>query len=225
MSAGLGFEPSRKVPLTKLGTARKPDLPFNSRSGHLTIGPNRPTGKDKRYYAACDCGHKGWYTEGELRGMVDGHSGCGRPACSAMSYHDKLWVTPDSLQIQHFTITLLRPELIQSWWGGTMDDMYDMEQMEGFLHMQDYLMTGGYSGVWLTRLDENLPFLEGNLRLGKRPDKILRKFSKAKVMIDEVEFSMEELCHLSGLNAEDLLLKIYRRGGTDDLLFNLMEEK
>lgn len=224
-SAGLGFKPSRKVSITPPGRSRKPNLPFNSKSGHLTIGPNRPTGKDSRYYAACDCGHRGWYTEAELLDMVDGFSGCGRPSCSAMSYHDKLWVSPDSLKIQHFTITLLRPELMQSWWGGTMDDFYEISQQEGFDNLMGYLEASGISGVWLGRLDENLPFMEGNVRLGKQPDKILRFFAKAKVEVEGSLFTMKELCNISGAKAEDLLLKIYEIGGTDDLLFKLMEEQ
>lgn len=224
-SAGVEFTPSRKVSLTAPGHKRKPLLPFNQKTGHLKIGPNRPTGKDRKYYAACDCGHKGWYTEDQLLQMIDGYSGCGQETCSAMTYHDKLWTSPDSLRIQHFTVLLLRPELLQSWWGGTMDDLYQTDSGEGYERLLTHLKEGGHAGVWLGRKDESKPFLEGNTLLTKRPDKVLRSFRGGRVEVEGTSFTMKELCGIANLTAEELLLKIYEYGTTDDLLYRLMEEQ
>ena len=223
------FTPSRQVKInsihTSTGKAQKL-LPFGRKVGHLKVGPDRPIGRDRRYYAACDCGHSGWYTADQLRGMLSRWGGCGEETCTALSFKETVWTSDEeSLRIQLFCLQLLTPDKIQSDWGGTLDDLYTVDLDQGLDNLRSYLTGQGYSGVWLSRFQEELPFLEGNVFLSQKPDKVLRRFALAKVEVDEEMFTMQELCQLSGLTSFNLLIKMYKLGTTDDLIFNLMEEK
>lgn len=222
------FTPTRQVKIRSVhidsGKAQKL-LPFGRKVGHLKIGPDRPIGKDRRYFATCDCGHTGWYTAEELRGKLDRWGGCGEPTCTALSFSETVWASEESLRMQLFCLLMLCPERIQSDWGGTLDDMYELDLDQGLENLQSYLTEQGYNGVWLSRYDEGLPFLEDNVYLTRKPDKMLRGFSTARIEVDEEMFTMQELCQLSGLTPFALLIKLYKLGTTDDLIFNLMGEE
>lgn len=222
------FTPTRRVQIQSLeigsGKALKL-LPFGRKVGHLKIGPNRPVGKDQRIFATCDCGHTGWYTCEELREKLDRWAGCGEPTCTALSFNETIWASDESLRMQLFCLLALCPERIQSDWGGKLDDMYTLDLDQGLENLQAYLTEQGYSGVWLSRFDEGLPFLEDNVFLSRKPDKVLRGFATARIEVDEEMFTMKELCQLSGLAPFELLMKLYKLGTTDDLIFNLMGEE
>jgi len=201
-----------------------PTLPFGKKVGHIKVGPNRSIGKDQKYFATCDCGRSDWYTAGELWGMLDNYGGCGMDDCTALSFRDTVWYSDESLKMQLYTVLLLRPEDVQSVWGGTMDDLYEVGLKQALTNLQDYFTEEHCSGVWLSRKDEGLPFMEGNLRLSTKPDAVFRQFAKASVLVEGEPMTMKELCCISGLNASELLLRLYKLGTTDDLLLNLMED-
>jgi hypothetical protein len=92
------------------------------------------------------------------------------------------------------------------------------------LNLEEYLLEKGQVGVWLGRKDSYLPFMESNVFLGNKPDKLLLNFDKGKIEVEGEMMTMKELCQFSKLDADQLLLMIYELGTTDDLLFNLLEK-
>ncbi|PNV83377.1 MAG: hypothetical protein C0610_17105 [Desulfobacteraceae bacterium] len=222
------FTPTKQVKIRSLHTGSgkaKKALPFGRKVGHLKVGPDRPIGKTQRYYAACDCGHTDWYEAQELREMLERWGGCGQPTCTALSFNETVWASEESLRLQLFFLLALCPDRVQSDWGGKLDDMYELDLDQGLANLQSYLTDHGYSGVWLSRYDEGLPFLEDNVYLSNKPDKSLRGFALSRIEVDEEMFTMHELCQLSGLAPFALLMKMYELGTTDDLIFNLMGEE
>lgn len=223
MTATRKFKPSTQIPLGEFNA--KPTLPFGRKVGHMKVGPNRPVGKGPKYFATCDCGNTGWYTVNELSEILSRWGGCGEPSCTALNFHETVWISPDSLRMQLHILLLLCPEEVESWWGGTMDDFHEIDRDQGFRNLEEYLLEKGYSGVWLGRRDTGLPFMESNVYLTSRPDDVLLHFDKAKVDVEGQMMTMKELCHISGLSADQLLTMIYELGTTDDLLYLLLENK
>lgn len=223
MTATRKFEPSNQIPLGDFNA--QPKLPFGKKVGHMKVGPNRPVGKRfPKYFATCDCGHTGWYSERDLNEILSRWGGCGEPSCTALNFHETVWTSPDSLRIQLHILLLLCPEEVESWWGGRMDDFHELDRDQGFRNLEEYLLERGYSGVWLGRKDTGLPFMESNVILSSRPDEVFLRFDKATVEVEGERMSMKELCSISGLTADQLLTMIYELGTTDDLLFNLLEK-
>jgi len=218
------FKPSQQIPLGSL-EENQPILPFNRKIGHMKVGPNRPIGKkERKYFAACDCGHSDWYTVEALSEILNRWGGCGQPNCTALNFGELVWTTEDSLRIQHTLLLILCPEEVESWWGGTMDDVHELDRYSGYRNLEEYLLEQGYSGVWLGRKNTLLPFMESNVVLSAEPDSVFQRFSKAKVEVDGQQFTMKELCSISGMSADQLLITIYELGTTDDLLFYLLEK-
>lgn len=217
------FEPSRTAPLSAF--AEEVDLlPYGRRVGPLRLGPNRPTGKQGLIHAVCDCGHSGWYTKDCLQSLVDMHSGCGQPSCTALSLTDKVWASPDSLRLQLCLLLAMCPDQVQSAWGGTLDDLYTVSREDAEVALKDYVDSLQGLGQWMVRIDEELPYMEGNVRRGVKPEKAFRRFSNTKVTVDGTEFTLKELCDIGNKTAAQVLSMICDRGTTDDLLAALMEE-
>lgn len=214
------FTPTRAVKITSR-KKRPTTLPFGRKAGPLTLGPNRPVGKDGKYFARCTCGHQGWYAIEELEKLVYAKSGCGQPKCNALTFREAIWNTPESLRLQLFTLITLYPQELESYWGGTFDDLYELSFEDAYLNFAEAL--DGVAGKWVTRVDPELPLIEGNVTLGAKPDRTLTSLHRVKVDVDGVPMRMKELCQLSGLGAYELLMKLYKRGSTDDLLFTLLE--
>jgi hypothetical protein len=217
------FEPSRKAPLSAF--IEVPDLlPYGRRSGPLKIGPNRPVGKQGLIHAVCDCGNSGWYPKAQLQTMVDTHSGCGEPSCTALSLADKVWASPDSLRLQLCLLLAMCPDQVQSAWGGTLDDLYVVSREEAETALKDYMAGLPGMGLWVVRIDDELPYMEGNVKRGTKPEKAFRRFSNTKITVDGTEFTLKELCDIGNRTAAEILSMICDRGTTDDLLAALMEE-
>jgi len=220
------LQPSKTIHLDTKGAKPGEGLPFNRKVGHLKVGPNRPIGKESKFFFTCDCGNSGWLTAGEMREILCRYSGCGEPDCTALSFDETVWTSRDSLRIQLFALLLLCPEDVQSFWGGTMDDMYEgIDFEEALINLSLYLEDNDCGGVWLGRVSERLPFMETNVRLSSKPDKVLLNFSKAKIEVEGEDMTMKELCGIGNLSPDELLLRLYELGTTDDLLINLMENK
>lgn len=216
------FAPTRQVKITSVRLPHAPPpLPFNRKVGPITVGPNRPMGRDKRYFASCDCGHSGWYQVADLLAILDSKSGCGQPKCNALSFRAAVWRTEDSLPLQLFTLLLICPQDVESLWGGTFDDLYEVGFEEACANLLPHLEG---SGAWLCRKDLELPFIEGNVYLGSKPDPAIQGAHKARIEVDGTPMKMRELCEIAGLGVYDLLMKLYKLGTTDDLLFHLLEE-
>jgi len=215
------FEPSTTIPLTT--ALNEPALPFGRKVGHMKIGPNRPIGKPVKYFATCDCGHKDFYTVEQLREILSRWGGCGTDGCTALNFRDTVWTSPDSLRMQHSLLLVMCPEEVESWWGGTMDDLAELTPEQGYRNLEAYLDDSGLTGKWLSRKDPFLPFMESNVKLGSEPDKMFMRFDRAKLQVEGEILTMKELCRISKLNADQLLIMIYELGTTDDLLYNLLE--
>ncbi len=215
------FQPTRTAPLSAF-TARRQRLPYGRRRGSLKIGPNRPTGRDSRIFAACDCGHTGWYTEEALWHLLNHWESCAEPGCTKTPLRDRIWQSPDSLKMQLFYLTLFHPEEVQSAWGGTLDDLYVTSLEEGAIKLSDYLTSTQPEGAWVGRYDLHLPFIEGNVRLQDLPDPLLKKAERASLLVDGERFTLKELCGLGNTSPGVLLMWIYERGGTDDLIADLI---
>lgn len=221
------FRPSRSIPITAVdiasGKPPRAEIHFNRKVGHLTIGPNRPIGRAKKIYATCDCGSKNWYPMDELERMVRERAGCGTKTCTALSFGEAVWRTPEATRLQLFTLLLIRPEEVESLWGGTADDVFEVPFEQAVENLNQYLVGQGCTGLWLARKDKLLPFMQSNVTLGNRPDPMMSQFSDATVEVEGVKMSMKELCSIGNMNASSLLLTLYERGTTDDLLVHLME--
>jgi hypothetical protein len=137
-----------------------------------------------------------------------------------------VWASDESLRIQLSTLLLLCPEEVESWWGGTMDDMFELETLdEAVLHLSMYLEDKDFTGVWISRKDDRMPFMETNVLLSSKPDVVFMRYAKGTVEVEGQLMSMKELCSIGQVNASELLLLMYEMGTTDDLLINLMEHK
>jgi hypothetical protein len=222
MNSTRRFEPSTTIPLAS-ALNQKP-LPFGRKVGHIKVGANRPVGNPARYFATCDCGNKDFYLLEELKEIISRWGGCGKPDCTALNFKDTVWTSPDSLRMQLHVLLMLAPEEVESWWGGTMDDVHELDRDAGYRNLEEYLLEKGQVGVWLGRKDSYLPFMESNVFLGNKPDKLLLNFDKGKIEVEGEMMTMKELCQFSKLDADQLLLMIYELGTTDDLLFNLLEK-
>lgn len=218
------FTPSRQVKILSVKTSGEKAklLPFGSKIGPIKVGPDRPKGNPPKYFAQCDCGRQGWYRPADLLEILDSQSGCGHEKCNALSFRATIWRSPDSLRLQLFSLLLLCPDLVQSRWGGTFDDMYSLSFDAGYTNLLADLEG---TGIWLSRVDPSLPFMEGNVGFSRRPDPVLQKVRSHSIAVDGVAMRVTELCEIAGLGASELLLKIYKLGTTDDLLIKLMEEE
>jgi hypothetical protein len=217
------FEPSRTAPLSVFAE-EEVELPYSRRSGPLKLGPNRPVGKENKIHAVCDCGHSEWYPKEELRKLVESHSGCGRYTCTALSLTDKIWASPESLRLQLCLLLALCPEQVPSLWGGTLDDLYSVSREEAEASLTKYRATLKGLGVWLVRIDEELPYMEGNLKRSARPEKSFRRFGGVKITVDGTEFTLKELCSIGKRTAAQVLSTICDMGTTDDLIAVLLGE-
>ena len=199
-------------------------LPFGQKVGPLKIGHNRPLGRERKFYAQCECGTGRWYTASTLHLMIDDRLGCGEPDCCVISLKEKLWRDKEeSLRLQLFLLLVTQPDEVQSVWGGSLDDLTPVRSFEeGYDNLTSYLKGGGQ---WFKRHDEELPFIEGNVSLSYTPDGLLSKVASGTVLIEGVPMSFRELCHKTGLRATDLLLKLYKLRDCEDLLLTIMEGK
>lgn len=213
---------SRKVELKSYPTVEN-RLPFGQQVGPLKIGQNKPIGKERKIYAQCDCGTGRWYTPDTLRLMIEDRLGCGEPHCHVISLKDKLWRDKDeSLRLQLFLLLVTQPEEVQSCWGGSFDDMSDVFDFEeAYDNLTEYL-TG--EGQWFKRRDEEMPFIEGNVTFSHVPDGMLAKVTSGNVWVGDVSLSFRELSRKTGLKAPDLLLKLYKLRGSEDILLTLLED-
>ena len=218
------FTPSRQVKIMSVKTSghNATPLPFGRKIGPIKVGPNRPKGNPPKYFAQCDCGRQLWCEPKELLSILEDRSGCGHDQCTTLSFRAAVWHTEESLRLQLFSLLLVCPQDIQSWWGGTFDDMYSLSFEEGY---QNLLADLEGEGIWMTRIDPTLPFMEGNMSFGKKPDVALQRVKSHFITVDGTPMRVTELCEISGLGAFDLLMKIYKLGTTDDLLFKLLEEQ
>ena len=216
------FTPSRQVKImsVKTGGKKAKVLPFGRKIGPIKVGPDRPKGNPPTYFAQCDCGRHGWYQPKELLAILEDKSGCGHPQCSALSFRAAVWHSKDSLRLQLFSLLLFYNHMVQSRWGGSFDDMYSLPFDEAYENLLEDLEV---EGVWLNRIDPELPFMEGNVRFGRKPDIALQRVRSYSIPVEGIPMRVTELCELSGLGAFDLLMKIYKLGTTDDLLINIME--
>ena len=215
-----------KLPFDSAGLPEK-RLPFNKRVGPMKVGPNAPKIVDGKllYYAVCKCGQTGWYEEGQLRDILELKTGCGGERCTAVSFRHAVWRTEESLRLQLFTFLLIGSKHVSSFYGGTHDDMYKLDFEEAYENLEEELkLQGESSGPWLSRKADDLPFMEGNVQVGYEPDPLLRRANRCFILVDGSPIRLDEVGELSGLSTQTLLMRIYKLGGTDDLLYKLMEE-
>ncbi len=223
--------PSRSIPLKHFDIEVKPEraaeerLPFNRKVGLLTMGPRRVTGRARKFFALCECGARVEGTALELLRMIDRGLGCGQDDCSAVSFKDVVWGrTDESVRIQLFILLRVCPEEVQSLWGGTLDDMWQPTFDEAAATLEHYLHADEWpeSSVWLARLNPDLPFMEGNVGLSRKPDDALKRMASKAIDVGGQDMSLRELCQVTGLELPDLMLRIYRIGETDSLLERLL---
>jgi hypothetical protein len=227
--------PSRVVPLKSFGQRETAEMraersiPFGRRRGPLTVGPRTAVGVSRKFLLTCDCGHSGWYGPMEILALLDAGRGCQGPQCSAMGYREVVWTGEPhiSRRLQLFTLLLLRKSEVQSWWGGALDDVSELSFSEGYANFSAYVRMPHVrkKGPWIRRLDENLPFLEGNIMLAAKPDPLFQRMRQEAIEIDGQRVKVNELCELTSLNPADLMLKIFRLGTCDDLMYKLMSEE
>lgn len=227
--------PSRTIPLKSLSLFESPEaramraIPFGRRRGPLTVGPRAPVGIHRKFLLMCDCGHSGWYEAVEIVSLLDQGKGCQSEKCSAIGYREAVWVEEPTVsrKLQLYTLLLLKGEEVQSWWGGTLDDTHELTFAEAYENFSAYVQTRGVrrGGPWIRRLDPELPFLEGNVILSKKPDPVFVHMRDGALDVDGQRMKVRELCALTGLSPADLMLKIFKIGTCDDLIFNLMSEE
>ncbi len=225
------FEPSEVIPISSIQKRALTEdewaegcIPFGRRVGHLLVGPQKPVGEGRQFYAQCDCGTQIWKSATELLELVRKHRSCGEPACTANGLRERVWYAEDSLRMQLYLLLLLAPEEFQSPWGGCLDEMVQVGFEEGLRALREHLscVKPPEGKNWLVRIDEDLPFIEGNVTLGERADKILRGVRQRSITVEGQQVSVKELCSISGLTPSKLLVRIYRLGTTENLFYNLM---
>mgnify|MGYP003559657950 CR=1 FL=1 len=227
--------PCRVIPLKSFGQRESAEaraersIPFGRRRGPLTVGPRTAVGISRKFLRTCDCGHSGWYGPLEALALLDAGKGCQGPKCSALGYREAVWTSgPEaSKRLQLFTLLLLRKDEVESWWGGSLDDVNELSFDEGYAHFSAYVRTKGVrrGGPWIHRLDVELPFLEGNVVLDRKPDPVFLHMKQEVLEVDGQRVKVSELCQITGLAPADLMLKIFRLGTCDDLMFKLMTEE
>lgn len=158
-------------------------LPFGRKSGILTIGPYKPIGKARLFATVCDCGRHNLSTADQIWHNLQAGLGCGEDDCHAVALPKKLWrEAKESQRLQLIIRIAVEPEDVFSFWGGKLDDGFNLTQAEGVANFINYCqgeMTDERN-IWACKDSEKLPFIEGNITMKSSPDPIFYEIPKGE---------------------------------------------
>lgn len=157
-----------------------------------------------RYLVTCVCGKDHYLTTEELTRYMVEHTGCRDDCCQQKLLMRLFWGTlPDALRVQWKLMQACYPDGIPSYWGGTLDNLFDRDFKTGFVRAYQevlcHLVDLSRPDLrWLTPLNPELPYTLDNLTLAKEPWNRLDRLNMLKPVIAGAPVRMSELC--SGLN-------------------------
>ena len=201
----VGLRPDKStVSLANFPTAAMPDLPllpFGQQVGPLRVGGVDPVELSKtKFTATCDCGNTVILTAEKIAARVKYGIGCGRLSCSHTSFKTAVKHCAEAaIEAQLNFLICFMPEMLQSFWGGTDDDAFDVDPnmaLSNLLQFVEPYIDYTKGAWWINRVNKSLPFCESNLAIGTCPSRIFRR-SKFFYEVGGSSFSIEELALLN----------------------------
>lgn len=183
------------------------------------------------YYVSCICGKDYTYTTEELVEALMRHTGCREACCQQKTLLKLFWGTmADSLDAQWSLLQACYPGRLPSYWGGTLDEVYERDIQHGFVRAYQEMLRFKVDLTkpdrrWITPLNPELPFTQDNLELRTAPWGGFANLTNLAPVIAGQPIAIHELCESLDVTVEQVLDAIINRKTLpDDLVMVLLQK-
>lgn len=184
-----------------------------------------------RYAATCACGNECLLTSEELVMALVEHTGCQQSCCQQKTVLRLFWGSmAESMAVQWKLIQACYPERLPSYWGGTLDTVYERDLKYGFVRAYQDMLRFRVDPKkpdfrWITPLNPELPFTLDNIELTLFPWGGIAKLNKLAPVIAGQPIQIHDLCESLNVTVEQVLEALINDDVDPDQLISALLQK
>lgn len=183
------------------------------------------------YAVVCVCGTEHTFTTEQLVEALLDHTGCRSECCQQKTLLRLFWGTlAESLAVQWRLLQVCHPERIFSYWGGTMDTVYERDLDYGFVRAYQEMLQHKVDLTkpdfrWITPLNPELPYTPDNIELTLFPWSGIARLNRLAPVIGGQPITIAELCKTLNVTVAQVLETIVDEGvNPDELVMALLQK-
>lgn len=206
-------------------------LPVNMWYGAFHMQYKVDLGGRVGYVVTCACGTEHTLTTEQLVRALIEHTGCRSSCCQQKVLLQLFWGTlVESLRLQWRIMQVCHARQIPSYWGGTLDTVYERDLAHGFARMFKELLVSQIDLAhpefrWITPLDPRMPFGPGNLTLALTPWRGVTNLNRLAPVIAGQSIPIMEICSSMDVSVERVLEALTDESvNPDELFVHLLQE-